>query len=1183
MASIIKNLYYVSPYAVLPPGVTVAGITLQTDPAQSPTPSTVKNPVLVIRLSLADTSAVVGISATSGASTNVKTAFYQPPFPLSATQSYMVDIIWVSSGTPPENINWDLAITSAPITAAQVTIESAGYNGTAVTAKVAYGASSIFVAAQVNVYVLSGGIYIHVGSAQAQGNFVTVPVTLSGFSPVLFLSAQAVIPATNAGGSGTFSAPFSQGPPTTISQYSGIPQSAKGLSSATYDGKNLTLAWTLNAIVGCVSPVSSLVQLFAGGQLIGSFNAGPQSAAFAIELSNQQNVTAQVSTVSNGISSTPISFSLITQAPLVTNVTANKSASNITATVLLPTGLSAKAYLMDGNTILAGPVTQSAGQVTFPYSGQGYNVEGMVGLSIVAVNTSSDLTITGPQSSPAVLLSTVPQIGSGLIRINPSNAAQWLIDLSWNRLPDAAQNIASYTVNVLQGATSLGTQTTAGTAASIAIPTTAIDVTKVQSITLSAKSTNGGSSPLLTLTAVFAPPLLTSVKTTQGQIGITWTAPVIPPANQLPVAYQPVVLSSGSVIYTGSSTPATSAALPLSTIAIPTSGSLLVMVNVSLGPITLQTNAAMAASASAVPLLAVPVVNAVTVVPTTNKSQINWVIAPGASAYTVSFMDGKVQTGIATNAYLLTAQPTTSAQASYTVMATGTSNGVPVTGPASAINTIPTITANVTKVRFNGSVVYLSWDAVAGALAYNYTIYDHSGTLAASGTTGETTIQTNLTPVSGKQYTAYVQPVTTSGTGLAGHTQNIFGEGIFLSQQPASTAYPYLYAAANMANLGTPTAGPVAQDIVMYLPELGVAAGALGSAAITIDPFTIAPSGNAALPYKLTIAGGDMAWKFDTTTIRTTLQSNYIAFLKKLEKPGDNLTGSTAFGISIVKSAIAAMLPQTFAEQLYYNFGFSTTSSVGAGYIDLLPGMVLRVYASDYISIAQNRLPTWINGYAGATIMDFEIGSYNAGANWSVGFDGFLNTLSSLGALSVSAPVASAGSVQAGIANAADLYFAQFVQPFYRIYFPSAISNASGTGSNTTSDNFTIVAASSYTNLQNTSTDPSTSPTAYFRGRAIVEVMIKILVNGNERLVPAGTSIGNLLDQLGLRPSATASVLSQLRVYRSVVAATYNSSLSAQQELRLDWNGLAVYGTGNGLNALSAPLLPGDEIFTEKI
>ncbi len=1189
-SSLIKNLYYASPYSVLPPGVGTAGVTLQTDPAQSPTPAGVTNPVLVIRLRMASSPVVIGISATSGPGTSVKTAIYQPSFPLSATESYMIDIIWVPSGTPPENIDWNSAIASAPVTAAEVMVGNAGFNGTVLDASVAYGASSVAVGAQVNVFAVSGGVYVNIGSAQTQGNRLSVPVTTTGFTPPYSFNAQAIIPTSNSGG-GSFAPPFSMGSPTVISNYTSIPQAAKTLAAAVYNGKTLSLSWNLDTIPNCVNPDSSLIQVLASNQVVARFKGGPVSANIPLDIYGQSGITVQLSTVANNIGSTPISFSLVTQAPAVTNVVADKTAGKVTASITtVPAGFSAQAYLMDGDVQLAGPVAPTSGVVSFNYSTAKYNVEGMVGLSIVASTVSTDGTITGPQSKPAVLLATTPALKAALLRIDPSNTAQWRADITWDRLPDAAANVTSYTVTILQGTTVVATQTTSGTATTLTFVKTAIDTTKTQTIQLYATGITGGNSPTQTLCALFAPPLLASLVTTQEQISVTWTAPAtLPTANTLLVTYRVIITSGGTIIYNGTDTGATRSAIPLSALSIPDTGNLVVMVNIALGPVVLQSDPSLATASSASPLLTAPLINVATTAATTNITTLNWVAVTGATAYTINFTQGNPQTNIQTNSFPLTQSLAAGAQLGYAVKGTGTSNGVPVTGPASALAWVPTNMANVSDLRFTGSNVTMDWAPVPDALCYGVSVFDNSSPAnqVYTNTTSATSASFSITPATGKEYTAYVQAVMNNGTGLAGTSLKLFTPALFLSQQPASTAYPYIYLGQSMAALGSATAGPTPQAIVLYLPELGAASGALGTTPITVDPFTIEPSGNTALPYKLTIAGDALAWTFDTTSIRATLQSAYVSFLKNIEAPpGGTLPGATAFGISLVQAAIACSLPQTFAEQLYYNFGFSTVSTVGSGYVDLRPGMILRVAASDYISIAQNALPSWINGYAGATIMDFEIGSYVSGANWRTGFDAFLNTLTSQGSLTVSSPAASTGSVQAGLAGAADLYYPQFVQPFYRLYFPSAISSPWGNGSNITGSNFTLAAAAKYNDLQNTTVNPSANPTAYFRGRAIVVVMIKVLVNGSERLVPIGTSLGNLLEQLGSRPAATSPVLKQLRVYRSIAPAmssiTAVTALGPQLELRVDWNGLAVYGTGNGLNAVSVPLMPGDQIFTDK-
>jgi hypothetical protein len=1181
--SVIQNLFYVSPYATLPPNIGTSGITLQTVSALSPTPAGLPNPILVVRLRLASTSAVIGVSNLSGPGTGVRSAIFQPTFPLSATESYMLDIIWINSQvvTDPNNIDWSQAVASAPITAAEVSVNGGTFDGTTFNGQLNYGPSGIGVGAQVNFYSLTGGTYVLLqnGSAQTQNNVVAITPTVSTYTQAFFVAAQTAIPAAYAQGSGSFAAPFSLGPPSIISNLSGIPQAISGLAAAAYNGNTFSLSWTLASITGCVAPDSSNIQVLSGGQIISTFKGGPLSANLPLSLNGQSGITVQVSSVANNFSSAPISFSLITQAPTISNIVANATAQTVTASLVTnPAGLNAQAYLMDGSKILAGPVNPVSNVVTF-----NYNAIGMVGLSVIANAVSTDGKTTGPSSSPLTLLATAPTLSSALIRIDPANSAQWRIDFNWERLPDAGIDVASYTVSVMQGTTQVESFTTAALSTTMFILNTNINPANVYTIQLSATGTSGGTSPVQTYTALFTAPTLTSLVTTANQVAANWIAPAILPSGSTPL-YQVVLVTGNSTIYTGESTSANSAAISLADVALPAIGPPLLLVNMAIGPVSLVTDSTMGATCCANPLLAAPVIGLTTAAAVTNITTLNWAAIPNVGSYTINFTDGTSKTS-ATTSLALTQALVIGAQLGYTVRAEMNVSGIPVTGPPSTLSYVPTSAANISDVRFDGSNVEVSWAAVPDALSYNVELFDNAipTTAVYSQNTNGTYFAFTFTPVAGKVYTAYVQPVTNAGTALSGTNQALFTSGIFVSQQPSTAAYPYSYVAGAMANLGTAAAGPVAQLITLYLPELGTAAGALGTDPIVSAPFTIEPSGETALPYKLTI--DTSAWTFDTTPVRATLLSAYVLFLKTIEAPGGGLSGATPYGISLVEAAIASALPQTFAETLYYNFGLYTSVTPSASYIDLRPGMILRVSASDYVNIPQTGLPSWINGYAGATIMDFEIGSYLSNSNWKTGFDSFLNILSSQGVLSVSTPVPSVNNTQPGLAGAADLYFTQFLQPFYRLYFPAALSIPWGSGSNSTSQNFTLTAAATYADLQNTSVNPTTTPTAYFRGRAIVEVMIKVMVNGNERLVPVGTSLGNLLDQLGLRPSTTSPVFKKLRVMRSVVAAitslTPSTALGPQLELRVDWNGLAVYATGNGSDAMSVPLLPGDEIFTD--
>lgn len=279
------------------------------------------------------------------------------------------------------------------------------------------------------------------------------------------------------------------------------------------------------------------------------------------------------------------------------------------------------------------------------------------------------------------------------------------------------------------------------------------------------------------------------------------------------------------------------------------------------------------------------------------------------------------------------------------------------------------------------------------------------------------------------------------------------------------------------------------------------------------------------------------------------------------------------------------MMPQTFDEQLYYNFGLSFSTRAGSAYVDLRPGMVLRVVLGDYVSINEQGLPTWLNGYAGASVVDFDIGSYHTNGAWRVGFDGFLNELAAHNALQVEKPFQSmSGTGQSGVAAAADLYFSQFQQPYYRVFLPASLLSPSSTSSgNQANLNFAIVAAQSFTAINDAKPDPQQFSTVYFRGRTTLEVMIRVQLDGNERQVPVGTRLGNLLEERQLRPS-TVGRSAGLRLLRASgagqTATSAADSLGVQLEVMLDWQGGTVYAPGSGFDGYSLPLLAGDHIIT---
>lgn len=288
------------------------------------------------------------------------------------------------------------------------------------------------------------------------------------------------------------------------------------------------------------------------------------------------------------------------------------------------------------------------------------------------------------------------------------------------------------------------------------------------------------------------------------------------------------------------------------------------------------------------------------------------------------------------------------------------------------------------------------------------------------------------------------------------------------------------------------------------------------------------------------------------------------------------------WGISVLQQAISRAMPQTFEETLYYAYGLDLPNRCA----DLRPGMVLRVIMNDYIDVGRTT-QTWINGYIGGAILDNDISSYLSpglppARQWTVGFDALFAQLTASGAVSVQAPQSSpSNQTEAGLADASDLFYGEFRQPFYRLFFPQNLTPPTGLGTAFTPSNFVLAAASSYASLVTTVNYPTaTNAVAYFRGRAIVKLCIRLFVNGVEEIVPIGTTVGNILERYAQQIPSAGIAFYGVHLERALGLAISQPNVpvavGASYRVRLDWNHLKVYGPAR--DALSLPLLHGDRL-----
>lgn len=576
-------------------------------------------------------------------------------------------------------------------------------------------------------------------------------------------------------------------------------------------------------------------------------------------------------------------------------------------------------------------------------------------------------------------------------------------------------------------------------------------------------------------------------------------------------------------------------------------------------------------------ILPAPVVTTATTDPLTGTTNVTWSAVTGATSYNLQLYADGLPVGqpvVVPGTSSLLAQPLIpQAKLTATVAAVAGSSGLTVTGPAGLPFVLPTGQPVMQALDYNGTTVEMTWTRVPDATGYIISVYATGATQPVYQTQASAAATSSVfSPAIADQtktYQVVVQAARNGNSGPPSAPVALFTPAIFVSADLASIKAPYLFPATSLQR--------TASDSTLYLPDLG-AGTALRQPLPNVGAFQLAQNSasatNSVFPYLLSIAATSEAWTFGAAPIRTQLQSDYVAFLQQAET-----AGVVPAGMALLQQVIARAMPQTFQETLYYAYGIDPVQ----GCADLRPGMILRVVFNDYLNVGVTPTPVWLNGYTGGSTLDYDIGSYlSAQGTWTVGFDAFIAQLVTNGVMQVSPPQASVpGRTEAGIADAADLFYPAFRAPFYRLFFPTDLQSPTTPGSVFNADNFVLAAAASYALLNSTVRDPTTSnAVAYFRGRAVVKLCIRVVVNGVEQVVPIGTTVSNILERAGRLPPSTAVGLTGLRLERArgpvVQDATAACAIDGTYRVRLDWQHLAVYGPG--WDALSLPLLHGDHL-----
>lgn len=915
------------------------------------------------------------------------------------------------------------------------------------------------------------------------------------------------------------------------------------VTSVLYDGTSVTVTWD----VASTSGATYIVELLGGGAVLTSLAVSGTSAVIPAALSGPASVRV---TVVSGIATgnSGAAMSVITEIPVITAIAA--SATQVVATLSGSTGY--QGYLYQGATIVAGPTASvTANNVTtITFAAV---VAPQYRYTVVAQAVGSPATtFAGPLSPPSDLISVVPEV-TALDYDGTEVTAEWSAVLD----PD----VSGYAVTLSVDGVPQTPQFTSSTQMAFAIDASKANTISVQAVSDIALGPPSASASVLTTELTMTSALYDGATLTAGWSGAGSGASVV------------VVVSSGAqsvaqFLATGSSGSFgidLSETEAYSVTAFVTSG------------------IASAAPASAVAVIAAsPSVSNIAadsddvVVTITPPAQTAGITGYQASLYLgTALVAGPVNAtstaGVVSATLTYSVQP----QLAYSVLVNAIgATAANYSGPLS--EAFPVISAVVASVDsdYDGTNVIAAWSPVAadGVTGYRMTVLQlPAKTSVGSFDTASTEAAVTVSLALGTDYAVVVQALGAGGIGPQSAQSNPLAHSVgYFFPDSATSEYAYLFRGD--------IRGPAVDNVTLYLPDifLNPLSANLVSGGFEIS----ATAQGTALPYQLTvdISGSPSAWTMTGNGIRPLLQAdiqNLYSQVAPLAQPG---------GLALLQQVIAAGLPFNFAESLYYAYGLDGQN----GFVDLQPGMRLRIDYENYQLTTNNSASNKLNGYAGTSTSYYDIVAMTTvGAYLPVAFDAFLAQLA------VPTAVANTG----GAGGIIDLQGPAYVLPYFRLFYPPTFPSSDSAGALGSGQNAVILGASTYASLAAATTQYLIDQTftgvggivwTYFRGRAALMIEIQVFVNGVPVWVPLGTSVGQLLQRSGALPFNEATTVSSFAYHRSLgnvvdtpaqVVPVYE--LGRSNVVHFGFNALDQVQYTGGLTPFDLPVLMGDSLTLE--
>jgi hypothetical protein len=236
--------------------------------------------------------------------------------------------------------------------------------------------------------------------------------------------------------------------------------------------------------------------------------------------------------------------------------------------------------------------------------------------------------------------------------------------------------------------------------------------------------------------------------------------------------------------------------------------------------------------------------------------------------------------------------------------------------------------------------------------------------------------------------------------------------------------------------------------------------------------------------------------------------------LEAMEHNGQLRRGTARY----VRQRIVDALPLQLSETLFYRYGFNAS----AGYVDLMPGMRLRIEYGSFQSIGPGQP---LNSFTGSGVGYYDVSTFLKQSNGE-----FVETIAFNSYLAASrAPTIAATS--SGASSIIDVQSQHGPRRYYRLLYPKTFISPTYSGNPGAAENVTLIGADTLALIQSATDDYENGQpiftgagvdAVYFAGRALLIPELLMFVNSVPTWVAVGTSVRNVVERMGHFSFATA-------------------------------------------------------------